>query len=65
MEKLWSNSLDGEGVILKRGKNDFVCQPSELLFENNGLFHQVCQLNVKVSGQKRDERTCAKRTRLL
>ncbi|OCT46451.1 Glycosyl transferase family 2 [Cladophialophora carrionii] len=49
MEKLWSNSVDGEGVILKRGKNDFVCQPSELLFENNGLFHQVCQLNVKVA----------------
>ena len=49
MEKLWSNSVEGEGVILKRGKHDFVCQPSELLFEQNGLFSQVSQLNVKVS----------------
>lgn len=49
MEKLWSNSVEGEGVILKRGKRDFVCQPSELLFEQNGLFAQVSQLNVKVS----------------
>ena len=49
MKKLWSNNVGGEGVILKRGKNDFVCQPSELLFEQNGLFSQVCQLDVKVS----------------
>ncbi len=49
MEKLWSNNVESEGVILKRGKNDFVCQPSELLFEQNGLFSQVSQLNVKVS----------------
>ena len=49
MEKLWSNSDVEEGVVLKRGKNDFVCQPSELLFAHKGLFEQVSRLNVKVS----------------
>jgi hypothetical protein len=49
MEKLWSNSEDGEGVILKRGKGDFVCQPMNLLLERNGIFEQVSKLNVKAS----------------
>jgi hypothetical protein len=49
MEKLWSNSDMEEGVVLKRAKNDFVCQPSELLLSQNGLFTQVGHLNVKVS----------------
>ncbi|KAK5552879.1 hypothetical protein LTR46_008954 [Exophiala xenobiotica] len=49
MEKLWSNSDIEEGVVLKRGKHDFVCQPSELLFARNGLFEQVNRLNVKVA----------------
>jgi hypothetical protein len=48
LEKVWSNTEDGEGVVLKRGKGDFVCQPSNLLVERNGLFAQVGQLNVKV-----------------
>jgi len=48
MEKLWSNSDIEEGVVLKRGKGDFVCQPSELLLAGNGLFEQVKRLNVKV-----------------
>lgn len=48
MEKLWSNSDVEEGVVLKRAKNDFICQPSELLFAHNGLFEQISRLNVKV-----------------
>ncbi|KIW10772.1 hypothetical protein PV08_10071 [Exophiala spinifera] len=48
-EKLWSNNDTEEGVVLKRAKNDFICQPSELLFARNGLFEQISCLNVKVA----------------
>lgn len=48
MEKLWSNSDFEEGVVLKRAKNDFICQPTKLLFTQHGLFEQIGRLNVKV-----------------
>ncbi|KIW40901.1 hypothetical protein, variant 2 [Exophiala oligosperma] len=49
MEKLWSNSDFEEGVVLKRAKNDFICQPTKLLFTQHGLFEQIGRLNVKVA----------------
>ena len=58
MEKLWSNSDIEEGVVLKRGKHDFVCQPSELLFARNGLFEQVNRLNVKVGRSQANGFSC-------
>ena len=47
-EKLWARSGDDEGVVLKRAKNDFVCEPSELLMIDDGLYGQIRRLNVKV-----------------
>ena len=48
LEKLWSDSNITEGVILKRSKGDFICQPPELAQQADGYFDQVKRLNVKV-----------------
>ncbi len=48
LKKLWSDTNLEEGVILKRSKGDFVCQPEELAYVPSGFFEQVQRLNVKV-----------------
>jgi hypothetical protein len=48
VEKLWSTSLPGEGVVLKKGRDNFTCCPLSLRNEGNGLFDQIAALNVKV-----------------
>ena len=48
LEKLWSHTNTSEGVILKRSKGDFICQPPELAQQADGYFDQVKRLNVKV-----------------
>ena len=49
LEKLWSDSNLDEGVVLKRSKGDFVCQPEELSSLPGGFYDQVKRLNVKAS----------------
>ncbi|TDZ51795.1 Glucans biosynthesis glucosyltransferase H [Colletotrichum trifolii] len=36
----------GEGVVLKKGRNDFICAPPQLSTVPNGFYDMVCQLNV-------------------
>ena len=49
LEKMWSyNGQTEEGVILKRGKDDFACQPRDLLGVRDGFYDQITRLNVKV-----------------
>jgi hypothetical protein len=49
LEKLWSDSNLDEGVVLKRSKADFICQPEELSSLPGGFYEQVKRLNVKAS----------------
>lgn len=48
MERLWSDGDVTEGVVLKRAKNDFVCQPPELQQQVFGFYDEIRKLNVKV-----------------
>jgi hypothetical protein len=48
LKKLWSDTNLDEGVVLKRGKGDFICQPEELSSLPGGFYDQVKRLNVKV-----------------
>jgi hypothetical protein len=47
LKKLWSDINQDEGVILKRGKGDFICQPEEISSLPGGFYDQVMRLNVK------------------
>jgi hypothetical protein len=48
LKRLWSDISLGEGVVLKRSKSDFICQPEELSSLSGGFYDQVKRLNVKV-----------------
>lgn len=48
IEKLWTDGNIAEGVVLKRAKNDFVCQPPELSQQVFGFYDEIRKLNVKV-----------------
>lgn len=39
----------GEGIVLKKGRNDFVCAPPQMQTVPYGFFDMVGQLNVSVS----------------
>jgi hypothetical protein len=47
--KMWSNGGLGEGVLLKRAKDEYICCPEDLASERGGLFDAVLKLNVRVS----------------
>lgn len=49
LKKLWSDINLNEGVILKRSKGDFICQPEEMSSLPGGFCDQVIRLNVKAS----------------
>lgn len=49
MERLWTSGAQGEGVILKKNRREFVCCPSELASDPEGIFTALESLNVKVS----------------
>lgn len=53
IEKLWTDGSVTEGVVLKRAKNDFVCQPQELSQQVFGFFDETRKLNVKVRHSQR------------
>lgn len=48
LKKLWANINLDEGVVLKRSKGDFICEPRELSSLPGSFFDQVKRLNVKV-----------------
>jgi len=50
-EKLWSKSMEGEGVVLKKSKDNFTCCPETLKTDSIGLFRSVVAMNVRVSLQ--------------
>lgn len=50
LRKMYASSWNlGEGVVLKKGRNDFVCAPPQLSTVPYGFYDMVCQLNVSVS----------------
>lgn len=48
LEKLWTKNGIGEGIILKKSKDDYTCCPSDLKSEPEGIYEAVKLLNVKV-----------------
>lgn len=50
LEKRWAEDSPRQGVVLKKGKDDFICRPAELSAQVGGFFDQVKKLNVKVKG---------------
>ena len=48
-ERLWTSGEPGEGVVLKRGKGQYVCCPGDLMEDNSLFFEMVAELNVRVS----------------
>jgi len=45
---LWTTSMPGEGVVLKKARANYTCRPEILQRETGGLFDQVIAMNVKV-----------------
>ena len=48
LEKRWASGNSTEGVVLRRSRNDYICQPPELLRQVNGFYDEVKKLNFKV-----------------
>ncbi|OLN86512.1 Glucans biosynthesis glucosyltransferase H [Colletotrichum chlorophyti] len=47
LRKMYAMSFNlGEGVVLKKGRNDYVCAPPQLASVPNGFYDMVMQLNV-------------------
>lgn len=49
MERMWSTNLPGEGIVLKKARDNFTCAPMTLRNEVDGFFDQVVAMNVRVS----------------
>ncbi|KIW19871.1 hypothetical protein PV08_00446 [Exophiala spinifera] len=50
LEKRWATeSTTTEGVILRRGKDDYICRPLELAKHVNGFYDEATKLNIKVA----------------
>ncbi|KAI9647811.1 hypothetical protein NHQ30_004199 [Ciborinia camelliae] len=49
MEKLWGVGAPGEGVILKRARDNFTCCPPSLKTEPSGIFDYIVALNVRAA----------------
>lgn len=49
LEKMWSSGRRGEGVLLKKARDNYMCCPKDLQVERKGIFDAVKNLNVKVS----------------
>jgi len=47
-EKLWTAGEYEEGVVLKKSRGTYTCAPADLSDEQDGLFHAVQELNVRV-----------------
>lgn len=47
-EKIWSSHQPGEGVFVKKSKNEYACSPAELVNDGTPLYKAVSILNVRV-----------------
>lgn len=53
LRKMYASAWNlGEGVVLKKGRNDYACAPPQLSTIPNGFYDMVSQLNVSVSGAR-------------
>lgn len=52
LESMWSSGGPGEGVVLKKTRDNFTCCPSELAECRGDFFDAIRALNVRVSGRK-------------
>ena len=48
MKKMWSNGGQEEGVILRKSREEYMCCPTDLQAQKNGLFDAARKLNVRV-----------------
>ena len=48
LERMWTNGGQGEGVILKKNRDNFTSCPQELQHYRGDLFDAVQKLNVRV-----------------
>jgi hypothetical protein len=46
--RLWYTQGSGQGVVLKRGKGEYVACPPQLEKESGGLFDQFVKMNIRV-----------------
>lgn len=49
LEHMWSDGTPGEGVVLKRSRDQYTSCPAELSQYEGGFFDAVRKLNVRVS----------------
>ena len=49
LEHMWSDGTPGEGVILKKSRDQYTSCPAELSQYEGGFFDAARKLNVKVS----------------
>lgn len=48
LKKMWSNGGQGEGVLLKKSRNEYHCCPPDLQLHRGGIYDAVKGLNVRV-----------------
>ena len=48
LESMWSSGSSGEGVVLKKTRDNFTCCPSELAESRGEFYDAVRMLNVRV-----------------
>ena len=48
IKRLWTRGMPGEGVVLKKARENYACSPETLHRETGGLFDQVVAMNVNV-----------------
>jgi len=52
-ERIWrAGERDEEGVVIKKSRGKYSCEPLELATEEGGLFETVQRLNVKVFSER-------------
>jgi len=47
-ESIWTTGLQGEGVVLRKGKGRYMCCPTELQYDGSNFYQMVAKLNVCV-----------------
>jgi hypothetical protein len=58
VENLWSEGSADEGVVIKKGKDEYTCCPTSLMDTRDGFYDAVRALNVRVSADVLDTSIC-------
>lgn len=48
LERMWATRSPGEGVVLKKRRNDYAAAPDTLLWDDSGFLDAIKMMNVKV-----------------